>query len=49
MNKRLSKKQRWFKEIELSDDEIYVGIDAHKDSCSVAIWLNNAPALDYDR
>jgi transposase len=38
----------WFKQIKLTaHDEIYVGIDAHKDSCSVAIWLNDAPALDF--
>lgn len=48
MNKRLSKKQRWFKEIKLSDDdEIYVGIDTHKESYSVALWLNDAPAIDF--
>jgi len=27
------------------DDDIYVGIDAHKQSYSVAIWLNDAPAI----
>jgi len=48
MNKRLSKKQKWFKQINPApDDKIYVGVDAHKESYSVAIWLNDAPALDF--
>lgn len=48
MNKRLSKKQMWFKQINpTTDDKIYVGIDVHKESCSVAIWLNDAPAIDF--
>jgi hypothetical protein len=48
MNKRLSKKQMWFKQIKpTEDDKIYVGIDVHKESCSVAIWLNDAPAIDF--
>jgi len=48
MKARLSKKQEWFKRISLTkDDEIYVGIDVHKKSHSVAIWLNDAPAIDF--
>jgi len=48
MNKRLSKKQIWFKQINpTTDDKIYVGIDVHKESCSVAVWLNDAPAIDF--
>ena len=31
MNRRLSKKQKWFKEIVLTEeDELYVGLDVHK-------------------
>ena len=38
----------FFDKINLTkDDEVYVGIDAHKKSHSVAIWLNDAPAIDF--
>ncbi|MFH1615650.1 MAG: IS110 family transposase [Planctomycetota bacterium] len=48
MKTRLSKKQKWFNTIHLTkDDDLYVGIDAHKDSFHVALWLNNAPAIDF--
>lgn len=48
MRKRLSKKQMFFNKINLTkDDDVYVGIDAHKESYSVAIWLNDAPAIDF--
>ena len=48
MNKRLSKKQMFFNKINLTkDDEIYIGIDVHKKSYSVAIWLNDTPAIDF--
>lgn len=48
MKKRLSKKQMFFNKINLTkDDDVYVGIDAHKQSYSVAIWLNDAPAIDF--
>jgi transposase len=48
MKKRLSKKQVFFNKINLTeDDDVYVGIDAHKESYSVAIWLNDAPAIDF--
>lgn len=41
MRKRLSKKESWFKENNLTTlDEIYVGIDVHKDQYHVAIWHN---------
>ena len=41
MRKRLSKKESWFKEnILTAQDEIYVGIDVHKDQYLVAIWHN---------
>ena len=48
MRKRLSKKQMFFNKINLTkDDDVYVGIDAHKESYSVAIWLNDTPAIDF--
>jgi transposase len=41
MGKRESKKVSWFKENNLTvQDEIYVGIDVHKDRYHVAIWHN---------
>jgi len=44
----VSKKQKWFNTIQLTqDDDLYVGIDAHKKSFHVALWLNNAPAIDF--
>lgn len=48
MKKTISKKQNWFKQISLTkDDELYVGIDVHKNSYNVAFWLNDAPAIDF--
>ena len=48
MKTRLSKKQEWFQKINLTkDDEVYIGIDVHKKSHSVAIWLNDTPAIDF--
>ena len=44
----VSKKQRWFNTIRLTqDDDLYVGIDAHKKSLHIALWLNDAPAIDF--
>jgi len=44
----VSKKQAWFKQVHLTkDDDLYVGIDAHKKSLHVALWLNNAAAIDF--
>ena len=41
MRKRVSKKVSWFKENNLTvQDEIYVGIDVHKDQYRMAIWHN---------
>lgn len=41
MAKRLSKKASWFKENNFTaKDEIYVGIDVHKDMYHVAMWHN---------
>lgn len=48
MKKRLSKKQIFFNNINLTEnDEVYVGLDVHKKSYSVAIWLNDAPEIDF--
>ncbi len=39
--KKVTKKQNWFKTITLTrKDCLYVGLDVHKDSISVALWLN---------
>jgi hypothetical protein len=39
--KRLTKKQNWFKQQNLTQKvKIYVGLDVHKKTISVAIWLN---------
>jgi transposase len=44
----VSKKQKWFNAIQLTqDDDLYVGIDAHKQSFHLALWLNDAPAIDF--
>jgi transposase len=44
----VSNKQKWFNTIRLTkDDELYVGIDTHKRSFHVALWLNDAPAIDF--
>ena len=46
--KRLTKKQNWFKQQNLtSQDKLYVGLDVHKKSISVAIWLNDALAITF--
>lgn len=48
MQKMLTKKERFFNNINLtSDDEVYVGIDVHKVKCHIAIWLNEAIALTF--
>lgn len=48
MERMLSKKQAWLKQVRLTkDDDLYVGIDAHKKSLHVALWLNDAPAVDF--
>ena len=41
MGKRLSKKANWFKDnIFTDEDEIYVGVDVHKEQYYIAIWQN---------
>ena len=48
MEQMLSKKQNWLKQVRLTkDDDLYVGIDTHKKSLHVALWLNDAPAIDF--
>lgn len=48
MKTRLSNKQKWLKEINLTaDDELYIGIDVHKKAYHIAFWLNNAPAINF--
>lgn len=48
MGKSLSKKERFFNNINLTaDDDVYVGIDVHKTNCHIAIWLNNGIALTF--
>lgn len=48
MKTRLSKKQMFFNKINLTkDDEIYIGLDVHKRTYNLAIWLNDAQAIDF--
>ena len=48
MQNRLSKKQRWFKNVILKPkDRVFVGLDVHKRSISVAIWHNDRLAVAY--
>lgn len=48
MKTRLSKKQMFFNKVKLTkDDNLYVGIDVHKESYGVALWLNGTPAIDF--
>ncbi|MHC4739938.1 MAG: hypothetical protein ACYS9Y_13610, partial [Planctomycetota bacterium] len=48
MKTTLSNKQKWFNKINITaDDELYVGIDVHKKSYHIALWLNNAPAGNF--
>ncbi len=48
MKTRLSRKQMFFNKINpTKDDEVYAGVYAHKQSYSVAIWLNETPAIDF--
>ena len=46
MKTRLSKKQMFFNKVKLTkDDDLYVGIDVHKESYGVALWLNGTPIV----
>ena len=45
---RLAKVDSFFKNINLtSDDEVFVGVDVHKKSYHVALFLNDTPAVDF--
>ena len=45
---RLAKVDRFFKNVNLtSDDEVFVGVDVHKKSYHVALFLNDTPAIDF--
>ena len=47
MNK-LTKIDKFFNNIDFTaDDQLFVGIDVHKRSYNVALYLNDAPALDF--
>jgi transposase len=44
----LTKIERFFKETNFSaDDELFVGVDVHKKSYHVALYLNDAPSIDF--
>ncbi len=48
MKATLSKKQRFFNQINLTeDDDLYIGIDVHKANYHVALYLNDAHAIDF--
>jgi transposase len=45
---RLSKKQKWFKMLNITqEDKVYVGLDVHKKSIAVAIWYNDRIDLTF--
>lgn len=45
---KLTKIERFFKETFLTtDDELFVGVDVHKKSYHVALYLNDAPCIDF--
>lgn len=45
---KLAKVDSFFKNVNLtSDDEVYVGVDVHKKSYHVALFLNDMPAIDF--
>ena len=45
---RLAKVDSFFKNVNLtSDDEVFVGVDVHKKSYHVALFLNDMPAIDF--
>jgi transposase len=48
MKATLSKKQRFFNQIKLTkDDDLYIGIDVHKTTYHVALYLNGGHAIDF--
>lgn len=49
MSKTVSKKQQFFNKVNLTaDDELYIGVDVHKESYTVALYLNGAAAIDFN-
>ena len=45
---KLTKIDRFFNNVKLTaDDELFVGIDVHKKSYHVALFLNDTPAIDF--
>ena len=45
---KLTKIETFFKDLKLSaDDELFVGVDVHKKSYHIALFLNDAPAIDF--
>ncbi len=45
---KLTKIDRFFNNVKLTaDDELFIGIDVHKKSYHVALFLNDAPAIDF--
>jgi len=44
----LTKSEKFFNTVKLTaDDQLFVGVDAHKKSYHVALYLNDAPAIDF--
>jgi len=45
---KLTKIDRFFNNVKLTaDDELFVGVDVHKKSYHVALFLNDAPVIDF--
>jgi len=45
---KLTKIETFFKDLKLSaDDELFVGVDVHKKSYHVALYLNDTPSIDF--
>ncbi len=45
---KLAKVESFFKNVNLTnDDEVFVGVDVHKKSYHVALFLNDTPAIDF--
>ena len=46
---KLTKIEKFFNDVKLTaDDQLFVGIDVHKKSYHVALYLNGAPAMDFE-
>ena len=44
----LTKSEKFFNTVKLTaDDQLFVGVDVHKKSYHVALYLNDAPAMDF--